>query len=240
MADHKESSDRFYKGIYTRSFLARIYDHYVLGFNMKYAWGAAADSVLLPFFADNFSHRHMDIGVATGWFPATVLGRPIRNQERHQLTLVDFNETSLNATKARVLSVAPHSVVDCVQADITAALPEALQNSLRKYDTISMFNLFHCVPGGLEKLRAFATYKELLSDDGAMAGCTVLGHKHARGFFSRLYLRIYNRLDIFNNWDDDLETIEKTLRQEFEQVETEVVGMMLLFKASRPRRSGTV
>jgi hypothetical protein len=240
MADQKQSNDRMYKGVYSRSFLARIYDHYVLGFNMKYAWGCATDSVLLPFFADNFSHRHMDIGVATGWFPAMVLSRPIRNQEKHQLTLVDFNETSLNATKARVLSVAPHTTVDCVQADITAALPDPLKDASKKYDSISMFNLFHCVPGGLEKLRAFATYKELLSDDGAIAGCTVLGHKHARGFFSWLYLKIYNHVDFFNNWDDDQETIENVLRQEFEQVETEVVGMMLLFKASKPRRSGTV
>lgn len=236
MADQKETNDRFYKGVYSRSFLARIYDHYVLGFNMKYAWGCAADSVLLPFFADNFSHRHMDIGVATGWFPATVLGRPIRKQEKHQLTLVDFNETSLNATRARVLAVAPHTAVDCVQADITAPLPERLQGASKKYDTITMFNLFHCVPGGLDKFRAFSTYKELLSDDGAIAGCTVLGHKQARGFLSRLYLKSYNYLDIFNNWEDESEVIVKILEQEFEQVEIEIVGMMLLFKASKPRR----
>lgn len=239
MADRKDDNDRFYKGVYSRSFLARIYDHYVLGFNMKYAWGCAADSVLLPFFADNFSHHHMDIGVATGWFPATVLNRPIRNQEKHCLTLVDFNETSLNASKARVLSVSPHTAVDCVQADITAPLPETLAAASGKYDSITMFNLFHCVPGGLDKFRAFSTYKELLSDEGSLAGCTVLGHKHARGFFSRMYLKVYDYLDIFNNWDDERETIEKLLEQEFERVETEVVGMMLLFKASRPRKSGS-
>ncbi|KAH6645190.1 methyltransferase [Truncatella angustata] len=237
MADQKQPDARLYKDIYSRSFLTRIYDHYVLGFNMKYAWSCATDAVLLPFFADNFSHHHMDIGVATGWFPATVLRRPIRNMEKHQLTLVDFNETSLNASKARVLSVAPHTSVNCVQADITAQLPESLRDACGKFDSITMFNLFHCVPGGAEKLRAFATYKELLSDGGALAGCTVLGQKHATGFFSRSYLRIYNRLDIFNNWDDEQEVIEKALKQEFDQVETEVVGMMLLFKASKPRRS---
>jgi hypothetical protein len=196
--------------------------------------------VLLPFFADNFSHRHMDIGVATGWFPAAVLSRPIRNQEKHRLTLVDFNETSLNATRARVLSVAPHTDVDCAQADITAPLPDSLESSAGQYDSISMFNLFHCVPGGLEKLRAFATYKDLLSAEGTLTGCTVLGHKHATGIFSKLYLQLYNYLDIFNNWDDEEEVIKGVLAKEFEQVETEVVGMMLLFKATKPRRSTSV
>ncbi|KAF7525467.1 hypothetical protein G7054_g11089 [Neopestalotiopsis clavispora] len=238
MADQKQSKDRRYKGVYSRSFLSRVYDHYVLGFNMNYMWGCSTKKVLLPFFSDNFTQQHMDIGVATGWFPAAVLSRPIRNHEKHQLTLVDFNETSLNATKARVLATAPDTVVNCAQADITAPLPESLQGGIGTYKSITMFNLFHCVPGGADKLKAFSTYKELLSDDGVLAGCTVLGHKHAKNFVSKMYMKYYNKIDLFNNWDDEREEIEKVLHENFEEVVTEVVGMILLFKASKPRKSG--
>lgn len=238
MADQTQPNNRRYKGVYSKSFLTRVYDHYVLGFNMNYVWGCSTKKVLLPFFSDNFSQQHMDIGVATGFFPSVVLDRPIRNQEKHRLTLVDFNETSLNATKARVLATSPDTVVDCAQADITAPLPEALKGGIGQYKSITMFNLFHCVPGGDAKLKAFSTYKELLADDGVLAGCTVLGHKHARNFFSKMYMKYYNKIDLFNNWDDEREVIEKVLEQEFEEVVTEVVGMILLFKASKPRRSG--
>lgn len=233
----KAPKTRVYKSVYSRSFLSLVYDHYVLGFNMRYMWGCGTRSVLLPFFGDNFSNQHMDIGVATGFFPAAVLGRPIRNQEKHELTLVDFNETSLNAAKARVLSAASRTKVECVQADVTAPLPEALQG--RRYETITMFNLFHCVPGGTEKIGAITTYKELLTDNGSLAGCTILGQKHTKGPLRRLYLKVYNRMDIFNNWDDQREAFEKVLREDFDEVETEVVGSMLLWKASKPRRAAT-
>ncbi|KAI1846289.1 hypothetical protein JX265_010876 [Neoarthrinium moseri] len=241
MADSDESKARVYKSVYSRSFLAGVYDHYVLGFNMRYMWGCATDSVLVPFFSDNFSQRHMDIGVATGYFPATILKRPIRNQEKHEVTLLDFNETSLNAAKARVLSVAPNTSVDCVQADVTAPLPVSLEQSRGTYESITMFNLFHCVPGGLRKLDAIPTYARLLTEDGSLTGCTILGRKHTTGWFSHLYLKFYNWVDFFNNWDDEREVFERVLHQEFACVETEVVGMMLLFKASKPRGSeGTV
>lgn len=230
------AKERVYKSVYSRSFLAGVYDHYVLGFNMKYAWGCATDSVLVPFFSDNMSHRHMDVGVATGYLPAKVLGRPLRRLEKHHVTLVDFNETSLNSSRARVQAASPMTTVECVQADVTEPLPAALAAETRSYDTMTMFNLFHCVPGGPEKLRAIGTYKELLKDDGTLAGCTVLGRKHSTGWFSHLYVRFYNWLDIFNNWDDEREAFDEVLKKEFAVVETEVVGMMLLFKASRPRR----
>ncbi|KAI0130248.1 methyltransferase [Xylariales sp. AK1849] len=236
MANPGETKGRVYKNVYSATFLSRVYDYYVLGFNFKYMWGCGT-SVMVPFFSDNFSHRHLDIGVANGYFPAVILSRPMRSLEKHQLTLLDFNQTSLNAAKARVLSAAPHTAVQCVQADVTAQLPESLEDVHKQYDSITMFNLFHCIPGGLGKLRAFSTYKELLSDDGVLTGCTILGRKHATGWLSRLYLRFYNWVDFFNNWDDDQEAFERVLKQEFEEVETELVGMVLLFKASKPRSS---
>ncbi|KAI1085555.1 methyltransferase domain-containing protein [Whalleya microplaca] len=229
----KPTEQRLYARVYSPTFLTRFYDFYVLRFNLRYIWRCPVDSVLLPFFSENFSRRHLDIGVATGWFPATALSRPFRAQAKHELTLVDLNPNPLYAAKSRVLSNSANTTVQCVTADVTAPLPEALQGA--QFDSISMFNLFHCIPGP-EKLRAFSIYKHLLADGGVLTGCTVLGGKHATNWLNWLYVKAYNRIGIFHNWDDNKDDFQNALEREFEEVETVVVGMLLLFRAQKPRR----
>ncbi|KAH8804361.1 methyltransferase domain-containing protein [Xylogone sp. PMI_703] len=224
-----------YKTVYSPSFLSVIYDKYVLGFNMNYIWGCPTVSVLLPFFSENFSRNHLDCGVATGYFPAVALARPFRVNSRQRLALLDLTPHPLRAAKNRVLSIATATEVECVEADVTEPIPKQLQG--QKFDSISMFNLFHCMPGGKAKLRALNTFKELLSDDGVLAGCTVLGEKHATNWFRRLYLKWYNRWGVFNNWTDNKEDFQAALEQAFEEVETWVIGMTLLFRARKPRKT---
>ncbi|KAH8883182.1 methyltransferase [Thozetella sp. PMI_491] len=227
--------DKTYATVYSRSFLSIFYDYYVLGFNMKYIWGCPATTILLPFFAENFSRRHLDIGVATGYFPAAALAQPFRKDSKQELTLVDINPNPLNATKARVLSVTTKTTVETVLADVTEPLPKELQDA--KFDSISAFNLFHCMPGGPAKLAAISTLRDALSDHGVLSGCTVLGPAHATGPLSRFYLRWYNKWwGVFNNWDDRREDFEEALRRDFEDVETWVIGLTLLFRATKPRR----
>ncbi|KAK4222437.1 hypothetical protein QBC38DRAFT_460427, partial [Podospora fimiseda] len=43
-----------------------FYDNQVLGFNMTYVWRCPVRTVQLPFFEENFTNKHLDIGVATG------------------------------------------------------------------------------------------------------------------------------------------------------------------------------
>ncbi|KAI8952412.1 methyltransferase domain-containing protein [Xylaria longipes] len=223
-----------YTNIYTPTFLSIIYDVVVLRFNLRYMWRCRTDTVLEPFFAENFSRRHLDIGVATGYFLATALSRPFRAQAKHSIALVDLNPNPLNVAKARILSKAPNATVETVVADVTEPPPKALQDSV--FDSISMFNLFHCIPGN-EKLRAFSLYKDLLADGGVLTGCTVLGGSHATNWFNYLYVKLYNRLGIFHNWDDKKEDFERALQENFEEVETTLVGMTLLFRVMKPRRS---
>ncbi|KAF9875151.1 methyltransferase domain protein [Colletotrichum karsti] len=225
-----------YKTVYSPSFLTLFYDKYVLGFNMRYMWGCPTDDILLPFFSENFSRNHLDVGVATGYFPAVALARPFRTNSKQRLTLVDLTAPPLNATKTRVLSVTSATEVNCVEADVTEPPPKALLGE--RYDSISMFNLFHCMPGGKGKLRAFGTYKELLSEDGVLSGCTVLGPRESTGFLTKFYLRWYNKWwGVFNNWDDNEEDIREALDQEFEEVETWVIGNTMLFRAKKPRKA---
>lgn len=255
------SRDRAYVTVYSPTLLTWVYDYYVLGFNLRYIWGCPTDAVLLPFFAENFSRRHLDVGVATGYLPARVLASPWRRAAAHRqhLTLLDINANSLRASDARVRAAAPGIETTCVEADVVADLPPVLASVVEEerarvekaggeagsssrsclYDSISMFNLFHCVPGGPAKLRAISTYKALLADHGVLSGCTVLGERHATGWFSRWYLRLYNRKGIFNNINDTREEFEEVLNKEFEEVDTWMFGMALLFRASRPRREGS-
>ncbi|KAI1154987.1 methyltransferase domain-containing protein [Nemania diffusa] len=223
-----------YTTFYTPTVLSIVYDFLVLRFNLRYMWRCRTDTVLEPFFAENLSRRHLDIGVATGYFPAVALSRPFRVQAKQSITLVDLNPHPLNTAKARILSKASNTTVETVVADVTEPPPKELKNSV--FDSISMFNLFHCVPGS-EKLVAFSLYKDLLADGGVLTGCTVLGGSHATNWFNYLYVKLYNRIGLFHNWDDKKEDFEHALRENFEEVETTLVGMVLLFRATKPLES---
>ncbi|KAF7563940.1 hypothetical protein G7046_g190 [Stylonectria norvegica] len=230
-----QTGHRTYATVYSRSFLSVFYDQYVLGFNMRFIWGCPTGSVLLPFFSENFSRNHLDCGVATGYFPAAALERPFRTHSKQHLTLLDLNPNPLRAAQNRVLSRTTATEIQCIEADVTEPPTKALQDS--RFDSISMFNLFHCMPGGTAKLRAIETFKELLSDDGVLAGCTVLGPTQSTSWITTLYLRWYNWWGVFNNWDDRREDFEEALEQAFDDVETCVVGVTLLFRARKPRRT---
>jgi hypothetical protein len=193
----------------------------------------STDTVLEPFFAENFSRHHLDVGVATGYFPSVVLSRPFRAQAKHSITLVDVNPNPLRAARLRILSKAPRATVETVVADVTVPPPKELRNCA--FGSISMFNLFHCIPGKA-KLGAFSLYKDLLADDGVLTGCTVLGGAHSTNWFNYMYVKLYNHVGIFHNWDDTKADFERALEENFEEVETTLVGMTLLFRATKPRR----
>ncbi|OLN83446.1 putative uncharacterized protein YbcY 1 [Colletotrichum chlorophyti] len=235
MSDLGADRNATYATTYSPSFLTLFYDKYVLGFNMRYIWGCSTD-ILLPFFCENFSRNHLDCGVATGYFPAVALARPFRTNSKQRLTLLDLNPNPLNAAKARVLSVTTETEVRCVEADVTEPPPKELRGE--RFDSISMFNLFHCMPGGKGKFRALGFYKDLLSEDGVLSGCTVLGPRKSTSWITAFQLRWYNKWwGVFNNWEDKEEDLQEALEQEFEEVETWVIGNTMLFRAKKPRKA---
>ncbi|GKT43547.1 methyltransferase ctvB [Colletotrichum spaethianum] len=236
MADLGADPNAAYGAVYSPSFLTLFYDKYVLGFNMKYVWKCSTEDILLPFFAENFSRNHLDCGVATGWFPAAALARPFRKNSKQRLALLDLTANPLKAATARIDSVATNTEVLCVEADVTEPPPKQLLGE--RFDSISMFNLFHCMPGEKAKLRAFGMYKELLTENGVLAGCTVLGPNESTSWLTKFQLRWYNKWwGVFNNWDDKKEDIQEALDQEFEEVETWVIGQVMLFRAKKPRKA---
>lgn len=149
---------------------------------------------------------------------------------------MDLNEGSLTAAKARIEQENPGvAKVDTVVGDVLAGLPEELKG--RKFDSVSLFNLLHCLPPGAKrKTRVFELAAEVLSDEGVLVGCTILG-REAMGWnlLSWITMFLFNLVGAFGNWGDDRETLEKGLKREFEEVKTWVVGQMLVFRASKPR-----
>ncbi|KAL4800035.1 hypothetical protein BDV19DRAFT_354273 [Aspergillus venezuelensis] len=47
---------------------------------------------------------------------------------------------------------------------------------------------------------------------------------------------LYNYIGMFGNWDDGREEISKPIRENFEEVESELVGTVLMRRAMKPRR----
>ncbi|KAJ3499841.1 hypothetical protein NLG97_g33 [Lecanicillium saksenae] len=197
-------------------------------------WGCSTD-ILLPFFIANFSRDHLDCGVATGYFPAKSLSQPYRKGTKQELALLDLTSAPLLSAQKRIEDSGADVTVSIVEADVTLPFPTSLHG--KKFLSISMFNLFHCIPGGKSKFAGFANARQILADDGVLYGCTILGQSETRSAISRLYMSWYNyRWKVFHNWDDRREDVEAALHEQFEQVETCVQGSMLLFRATCPRR----
>ncbi|UNI16555.1 hypothetical protein JDV02_002981 [Purpureocillium takamizusanense] len=116
--------------------LLSIYDAVVLGFSNTYVWRCPTDEVLLPLFESAMGEHHLDVGVGTGYFPATAMARrgggaaSSSSPPCRSLTLVDANPTALDTARRRVHRAAAGLAsssspvrVSAVLADATKPLP---------------------------------------------------------------------------------------------------------------------
>lgn len=243
-----------------------LYDTGVLNLSCTSAWACPVSSTLLPFFRAHFSDNHLDVGVGTGFFPATVLAEKTSGDQ--QLTILDLSTTALEKTKRRVEAAAPHVAVRTVEADATT-LPSSTDTT-KKFDSMSASLLLHCIPMSAEtKMRGLATTaRKLLSPTGVFYGATVLGSTEriytgpsttidwlpggeasfgaaaeaqcVRGLnvLGRLLMSFYNRSGIFTNWEDKPDPFVEALEEGFEVVDSWVIGRVLLFRARGPRALG--
>lgn len=197
-----------------------------------------------------------------------------------KLTLMDLNEHTLERGRHMAgLSASSSSssteennnfTIDCIKHDVmqpldqarsiefsfpaTAATttPEGEENSKTtpKFDSISLFFLFHCLPYTDKdkdntnsehptKVQILAQLKDWLATDSnpdaVIYGSTILGKGVKHNWLGRWLMPVYNRKGIFGNYEDSEETFATVLRENYEHVELKVVGRVLLFAASRPR-----
>lgn len=208
--------------VYSR-FILKLYDFWVLGVSNTLAWQCPTRTVLLPFFTEHASNRHLDVGVGTGFYPANTTFR-----DNAKLTLLDLNTDSLNAASDRI----GRSGTTSIQVDI---LNPSVQLPAQSWDSISLFYLLHCLPGTMEdKAAAFRCLKTALSTDGILYGATILGDQANHNSFGRTLMNVYNKKGIFGNRHDTAENLEEALKKHFGSVHVRTHGTVALFTARAP------
>lgn len=218
--------------VYSLPFVLRTYDFWVLYITNNWIWRCSTRSVLLPFFQKHIGESaHLDVGVGTGYLPANSIERLAKTKN---VTLLDLNPDTLEASQARIRGAGYKGVIDKVNQSAFDPLPQSLRE---KFDSISTFYMLHCLPGSfpLKASNVVANLAAGLSPGGVLYGSTVLGKGVQHNWAGRILMRLYNRAGSFANYDDGVEDLEKALREKFEDVEVTLVGVVALFVARRPR-----
>lgn len=207
--------------VYTPWRLA-FYDIWVLGIVSTWAWGCRIGQYLIPLFRSNVGKNHLDIGAGTGYYL-----RKAHIPASTQLTIVDNEEAALNVAIARSNRPDAHGIV----ADILQPLHVA-----EKFDSVSMYYLLHCLPVPVAaKCRVFSHLKKNMTADGVIHGANVLGRGVRKdNWFAAFIRRGCLRHGVFHNQGDNAYEFERALRENFQQVETWVVGSIFIFRAARP------
>ncbi|RAL07360.1 class I SAM-dependent methyltransferase [Aspergillus homomorphus CBS 101889] len=222
---------------YTRTVLW-MYDVQVHWFNDNFAWRCPR-SVLQAFFDANAGPRHMDIGPGTGLFLADHRDKMKKKgvDWPEQLAFVDMNPNCLQAATARVGVPARTS---CVKANVfepfTIPPSKAIPASNAKFDSIALMYVLHCLPPPSQrKAQIFQHLKQHLTPNGTLFGATVLGKRASHNWVGQATIWFYNWNGIFGNLEDDADDFVKALKEEFDVVEANVVGVVLLFRATGPK-----
>jgi len=211
---------------YTPTFLKYVYDPLVLWYTNRSVWQCSTPRQL-EFFREHAGTDHLDIGVATGYFPAHAGWQP----GTHTVSLMDLSPSALEFAAKRIAKLNPTTYL----ADVTKPLelPEGT-----RFDSVSMLAVLHCVPGAMRDKAAAAAgnVAPFLADDGILFGTTVLGSGAAHKPAGRKLLARYNAQGIFANIDDTAADLEAGLRTAFAAVEVTTEGAVAMFTAREPIR----
>src|ERR1700686_3600324 len=206
--------------VYTPLTLA-FYDLAVLKLSNSFVWQCASH-VLLDFYNQHISEKHLDIGVGTGFF----LDKGRFPPTAPQIALFDLNPHSLARSAKRLRRYNP-----------SCYLGNALQRidiSMSGFDSISLNYLLHCLPGDLaSKSIVFEHVKPLLRDGGVIFGSTILGEGVRHNPLAKQLIKIYNAKGIFSNLSDRQSDLEAGLKAHFDEHTIHIAGCVALFSARR-------
>ena len=224
--------------MYTR-FSLHLYDVWVLWLSNLFAWRCSTTQILSPFFNEHIknSEFHLDIGVGTGYYPSHAIPHIHHNGQKTKLYLLDLNPNTLEFSKNRIHQNGYEGTIDTLEHDIFHPLPQEIHG---KFDSISAFYLFHCLPGSFPtKMTAvLRNLLPVLSPSGIFYGATILGKGVEHNLFGRGLMSLYNRNGVFSNYEDGVEELKLGLREYFEDVEVRVVGVVALFLCRGPVQDG--
>jgi ubiquinone/menaquinone biosynthesis C-methylase UbiE len=202
--------------IYSKLFLS-VYDFYVLGFSNTFVWQCPS-RLILAFYNEHISGRHLDVGVGTGYF----LDKCQFPVPHLRLALADLNPNSLQVAAQRLQRYHPQTYI----ADVLEPLPfQAAQ-----FDSIALNYVLHCLPGTLRsKGVILGNLKPLLNKDGVIFGTTILGAGVKKNFLAKVLMRTYNSKRIFGNTYDHAADLERVLKENFHEYSLYVVGCVAFF-----------
>jgi hypothetical protein len=102
----------------------------------------------------------------------------------------------------------------------------------KKFESVTLFYLLHCLPGPIERKKVlFENLREYLADDGILHGATISDKGVKHNLFGKFLMLFLNTVGIFGNWGESEEGYEAALKENFEDVDVRVVGVVLLFTA---------
>ena len=194
-----------------------IYDAAILGFLSRVAWKCPASRVL-EHYDRHVTSNHLDVGVGSGYF----LDRCRFPEVHPRLGLMDISEPCLEMTMCRVSRYRPELYRANVLAPVTF--------DARRFDSLGLNYLLHCLPGTLDsKSAVFEHLTRLVSPGGVVFGATLLQTGVARNYLARHVMRRNNARGIFSNIGDDIAGLRHVLAAHLVDVSIEVVGCVALF-----------
>jgi hypothetical protein len=206
--------------VYTPLALA-LYDLAVLQISNSFVWECDSH-VLLNFYNQHISDKHLDIGVGTGYF----LDKCLFPSTAPTIALFDLSPHSLARSAKRLRRYNP-----------CCYLGNALQRidiSMSGFESISLNYLLHCLPGDLaSKSIVFEHAKPLLRDGGVIFGSTILGEGVRHNPLAKQLMKIYNAKGIFSNLSDQQSDLESGLKAHFDEHTIDIAGCVALFSARR-------
>ena len=202
---------------YTRRSL-RIYDPMILGYFSRLAWRCPARRIVEHYDA-HVSSNHLDVGVGTGYF----LDHCRFDTPRPRVALMDLSEPCLDAARRRVARYDP----ELYRANVL----EPMSFEGRRFDSIGLNYLLHCVPGRMrDKGPMVLEHLKALAEPGAVLfGATLLHDGVNRNYLARKVMERNNRHGIFSNADDDLAGLQAVLGEHLRDSRLEVVGCVGIF-----------
>ncbi len=198
-------------------FSLSIYDIFVLGISNHLIWKCPTKQIL-ELYNQNITPNHLDVGVGTGYF----LDKCHFSSPKIRLGLMDININSLRVTERRISRYTP----EVYEHDVY----NPIDSKIKCFDSIGINYLLHCLPGNMmSKADVFKNLNRLLNASGKIFGSTILQGGVERGTLAKKLMGIYNTKKIFTNVDDDLETLDKVLRDNYPEHSISVSGCVALF-----------
>ena len=198
-----------------------LYDLAVLRLSNSFVWQCSSQ-VLLDFYRQHVSDKHLDIGVGTGYF----LDKCRFPSAFPEIALFDLNPHSLAKSAKRLRRYNP----SCYKGNAL----QPINIGMSGFGSISLNYLLHCLPGNLaSKSIVFEHVKPLLRDGGVMFGSTILGKDVPHNPLAKQLMQIYNAKGIFSNLSDRLSDLEAGLSAHFDEHIIHIAGCVALFSAGK-------